>query len=144
MADDLERTGKECSWLTRGLIPRFSWRCWGKQRKISVNWLIFQSSSSWTRTDKVTTTPTLSAQLFHFDSIYPFRPDSVMTGYKLNGGIQSVHTGSGDRHNLLGLLLGGRGVKRLGCECDHSPPSSAELRNPWNYIPTSQYVCMAC
>jgi hypothetical protein len=28
------------------------------------------------------------------------------------------------------------GIKRPGCEADHSPPSSAELKNSWSYIST--------
>jgi len=29
-----------------------------------------------------------------------------------------------------------RGVKRAGRETDHSPPSSAEVKNAWSYIST--------
>jgi hypothetical protein len=29
-----------------------------------------------------------------------------------------------------------RRVKRPGCEADHSPPSSAEVKNAWNYTST--------
>jgi hypothetical protein len=32
------------------------------------------------------------------------------------------------------------GVKRPGREADHSPPSSAEVKNAWSYTPTSP-VC---
>jgi hypothetical protein len=35
------------------------------------------------------------------------------------------------------------GVKRPGCEADHSPPSSAEVKNAWSYTSTPQYVFMA-
>jgi hypothetical protein len=35
------------------------------------------------------------------------------------------------------------GVKRPGCEADHSPPSSAELKNAWSYTSTPQYTFMA-
>jgi len=28
------------------------------------------------------------------------------------------------------------GVKRPGCEADHSPPSSAEVKNAWSYTST--------
>jgi hypothetical protein len=34
-------------------------------------------------------------------------------------------------------------VKQLGCEADHSPPSSAEVKNVWRYTSTPLYVCMA-
>jgi hypothetical protein len=34
------------------------------------------------------------------------------------------------------------GVKRLGREADHSPPSTAEVKNAWNYTSTPQYVFM--
>jgi hypothetical protein len=34
------------------------------------------------------------------------------------------------------------GVKRPGCEAEHSPPSSAEV-NAWSYTSTPQYVFMA-
>jgi hypothetical protein len=35
------------------------------------------------------------------------------------------------------------GVKRPGRATDHSPPSSAEVKNAWNYAFTPQYVFMA-
>jgi hypothetical protein len=35
------------------------------------------------------------------------------------------------------------GVKRQGHEADHSPPSSAEVKNAWSYTSTPQYVFMA-
>jgi hypothetical protein len=35
------------------------------------------------------------------------------------------------------------GVERLGREADHSPPSSAEVKNAWNYTSTPQYIFMA-
>jgi hypothetical protein len=34
------------------------------------------------------------------------------------------------------------GVKRPGREADHSPPSSAEVKNAWSYTSTLQYVFM--
>jgi hypothetical protein len=34
------------------------------------------------------------------------------------------------------------GVKRPGREADHSPPSSAEVKNAWRYTSTPQYVFM--
>jgi hypothetical protein len=34
------------------------------------------------------------------------------------------------------------GVKRLGREGDHSPQSSAEVKNMWSYTSTPQYVLM--
>jgi hypothetical protein len=34
------------------------------------------------------------------------------------------------------------GVKRSGREADHSPPSSAEVKNAWSYTSTAQYVFM--
>jgi hypothetical protein len=36
-----------------------------------------------------------------------------------------------------------RGVKRQGSESDHSPPSSAEVKNEWRYTSTLQYAFMA-
>jgi hypothetical protein len=36
------------------------------------------------------------------------------------------------------------GVKWLGREADHSPPSSAEVKNAWSHTSTSRYVFMAC
>jgi hypothetical protein len=41
------------------------------------------------------------------------------------------------------LSLGGGGLKQLGREADHSPPSSAEVKNSWSYTSTPQYVFMA-
>jgi hypothetical protein len=35
------------------------------------------------------------------------------------------------------------GVKRLGHEADHSPPSSAKVKNVWSYTSTPQYFFMA-
>jgi hypothetical protein len=35
------------------------------------------------------------------------------------------------------------GVKQSGCEADHSPPSSAEVKNAWKYTSTLPYVLMA-
>jgi hypothetical protein len=35
------------------------------------------------------------------------------------------------------------GVKRPEREADHSPPSSAEVKNSWSYTATAQYVFMA-
>jgi hypothetical protein len=35
------------------------------------------------------------------------------------------------------------GVRRPGREADHSSPSSAGVKNAWNYTSTSQYVFMA-
>jgi hypothetical protein len=35
------------------------------------------------------------------------------------------------------------GVKRLGLEADHLPPSSAEVKNAWSYTSTRQYVFIA-
>jgi hypothetical protein len=35
------------------------------------------------------------------------------------------------------------GVKRLECEADHRPPSSAEVKNEWNYTFSSPYVFVA-
>jgi hypothetical protein len=32
------------------------------------------------------------------------------------------------------------GIKQPGSEADHSPPSSAEVKNAWSYILTPQYV----
>jgi hypothetical protein len=35
------------------------------------------------------------------------------------------------------------GVKRLGCEADHSPPTSAEVKKIWIYTSTPPYAFMA-
>jgi hypothetical protein len=45
-------------------------------------------------------------------------------------------------HPASCLMGTGRGggfprVKRSGCETDHSPPTSAEVKNAWNYTSTS-------
>jgi hypothetical protein len=61
------------------------------------------------------------------------------------------------RHNRISLVTLGRtqppiqsvpealslGVKRPGREADHSPSSSAEVKNAWSYTCTPQYVSMA-
>jgi hypothetical protein len=33
-------------------------------------------------------------------------------------------------------------IKRPGCEADHSPPSSAVVKNAWNYNSDPPYVFM--
>jgi hypothetical protein len=35
------------------------------------------------------------------------------------------------------------GVKRPGREADHSPPTSAEVKNAWSYTSIPQYVFIA-
>jgi hypothetical protein len=35
------------------------------------------------------------------------------------------------------------GVKQLGCEADHSYPSSAKVKNAWRYTSTPIYIFMA-
>jgi hypothetical protein len=34
------------------------------------------------------------------------------------------------------------GIKRPGREADHSPPSSADVKNAWNYTSTPPYAFM--
>jgi hypothetical protein len=41
---------------------------------------------------------------------------------------------------VLGALS--LGVKRLGCEADHSVPTSAEVKNTWIYTSTPPYTFM--
>ena len=45
----------------------------------------------------------------------------------------------GPTHRLILWILGGSslGVKQLGLEIDHSPPSSAEVKNECSYTPSS-------
>jgi hypothetical protein len=42
------------------------------------------------------------------------------------------------------MVLGARtpGVKRPGCEADHSTPSGVDVKNAWHYTSTPQYVLM--
>jgi hypothetical protein len=68
---------------------------------------------------------------------------------KGSDGIFSLHhrvqTGSG-AHPASYPMGTGRsfsGVKQLGYEADHSPPSSAEVKNVWNDTSIPQYVFMA-
>jgi len=42
---------------------------------------------------------------------------------------------------VLGALS--LGVKGLVHEADHSPPSSAKVKNVWSHTPTSQYIFVA-
>jgi hypothetical protein len=35
------------------------------------------------------------------------------------------------------------GIKRPGCEVDHSPPSNAEIKNEWSYTSAPLYAFMA-
>jgi hypothetical protein len=53
----------------------------------------------------------------------------------------------GTRVSFLGVKRPAVGssleVKRAGREFDHSPPSSAEVKNAWGYTSIPQYVFMA-
>jgi hypothetical protein len=42
---------------------------------------------------------------------------------------------------VLGALS--LGVKRRGCEADHTPPTNAEAKQTWNYTSIPPDVCMA-
>jgi hypothetical protein len=77
------------------------------------------------------------------------------TGYGLDGRVRFpavqdlsllhvVQTGSGTHPASNPMGTGGSfpGVKRPGREVDHSPPSSAEVKNTWSYISTPPYVFM--
>jgi hypothetical protein len=35
------------------------------------------------------------------------------------------------------------GVKQMGCEADHSPPSSAKVKKEWSYTSNPQHIFMA-
>jgi hypothetical protein len=53
---------------------------------------------------------------------------------------------SGNNHPAsypMGTWALSLGVKRPGREADHSPPSSAEVKNAWSYTSIPQYVFMA-
>jgi hypothetical protein len=56
-----------------------------------------------------------------------------------------VQTGSGvhPASYLTGTSGSFPGGKAAGHEADHSPPSSAEVKNAWSYTSTPQYVFMA-
>jgi hypothetical protein len=56
-----------------------------------------------------------------------------------------VQTGSGAyaASYPMGTRGPSLGIKRLGCEFYHSPPSSVDVKNAWSYIPTPQYAFMA-
>jgi hypothetical protein len=56
-----------------------------------------------------------------------------------------VQTGSGVHPTSYKMGTGGSfpGVKLQGREADHSPPTSAEVKNMWNYTSTPLYVFMA-
>jgi hypothetical protein len=56
-----------------------------------------------------------------------------------------VQNGSGahSASYTMGTRRSFPGVKRLVREADHSPPSSAEIKNEWSYTSTPQYVFMA-
>jgi hypothetical protein len=56
-----------------------------------------------------------------------------------------VQNGSGAHPASYQIGTGGffPGVKRPGRESDHSPPSTAEVKNAWSYASTPQYVVMA-
>jgi hypothetical protein len=57
-----------------------------------------------------------------------------------------VQTGSADHPLPLIQYVPGAlsvGIKRPGREADHSPPSSADVKNAWSYTSTPQYAFMA-
>jgi hypothetical protein len=45
-----------------------------------------------------------------------------------------IFINSGQKNTASGALIPGR--KWPGCEADHSPPSSAEVKNAWSYTST--------
>jgi hypothetical protein len=56
-----------------------------------------------------------------------------------------LHTGSGAHPSPypMGIWALSQGIKRPGREVDHSPPSSAEVKNAWSYTSIlPQYVFM--
>jgi hypothetical protein len=57
-----------------------------------------------------------------------------------------VLTGSGAQTAYYAMDTRGSipGGKTTGHEADHSPPSSAEVKNAWNCNSTSQYAFMEC
>jgi hypothetical protein len=84
----------------------------------------------------------------------------IAAGYRLDGRMIGVRfpAGAGNfslRHHVqtgteahpascaIGTGIPSLGVKRLGREAAHSPPSSAEVKNAWSYNSTPQYVFMA-
>jgi hypothetical protein len=60
--------------------------------------------------------------------------------------LQSFQTGSGTHQPPTQWVLGSifPGIKWLGCEADHSAPSSAEVQNVWSYTSAPPYVLMSC
>jgi hypothetical protein len=61
--------------------------------------------------------------------------------------LQNCQTGPGDHLSLLLFnrnsvsFMGGKGfLKGLGCDVDHSPPSSMEVNNESNYVSASLVV----
>jgi len=63
------------------------------------------------------------------------------------GWLTSVHFLAGPEAHPASYPMGTTesflGVKQLGCKHDHSPPSSAEVKNVWSYTATPPYVFMA-
>jgi hypothetical protein len=47
-------------------------------------------------------------------------------------------------HGRRVISARGGGVKRLGREADHSPPSSADVKNGWTYTSTPSYTFLGC
>jgi hypothetical protein len=43
----------------------------------------------------------------------------------------------------MGTRVSALGVKQLGCEVDHSHPSSAKVKNAWSYTSTPIYNFIA-
>jgi hypothetical protein len=56
-----------------------------------------------------------------------------------------IQTGSGSHPASypVGTRYSFPGVKRPGPEADHSPPSSSEVKNEWNYSSTPQCALVA-
>jgi hypothetical protein len=60
--------------------------------------------------------------------------------------LRSVHTGSEVRapSSWTGANVRSSEVKLLASEADHSPLSSAEIKNEWNYSSIPLYPLMSC
>jgi hypothetical protein len=97
----------------------------------------FQITIVWT-----VTLCSLEHRYQHFGRIYGI----YLQGKKFKITLHVVDTGSGAHPSSYPIGTGGlfpRGVKRPGRESDHSPPTSAEVKNTWIYTSTPPYVFMA-
>jgi hypothetical protein len=78
-------------------------------------------------------------------SLYHCSVNTFPRQREIVGGVffYAVRVVSEESRRLLFLRTFSPGVKQQGCDADHSPPSSAEVKKMWIYTSTPPYAFMA-